>query len=167
MALPTPTPAAAITGYIATGRRKIVWVATMAAYATPTTAEITAGTDLSPWIIPDSVTGFSTTSEFVDDPRLSTRTVNKVAGVVTFEDSSIRFVAGVSAADVRALLTRDLTGYIVICWEGIVTSGKCSVFPVTIGSASEETGDGSALSGIMVTFAITGTPAEQIAIPTA
>lgn len=167
MALPSPTAAAAITGYTPTGRRKVIWVATIATYTAPTTAELTAGTELSPWIIPDGMSGFSSTSTFVDDPRLSTRSVPKVPGPVTFEDSSIRFRAGTSAADVRALLTRDLTGYIVICWEGIVASGKCSVFPVTVGSSAEELGDGGSIAAIMVTFAVTNDPAEQIAIPTA
>lgn len=167
MALPTPTAAAAITGYTPTSRRKVVWVSTMADYTAPTAAEITAGTELSPWIIPDGMTGFSSTSTFVDDPRLSTRSVPKVPGPVNFDDSSIRFRAATDGADVRALLSRDDTGFVVICWEGIVTGGKCSVFPATVGSSAEEVGDGGAIAAIMVTFAITDDPAEQIAIPIA
>lgn len=167
MALPTPTPAASISGYTPVGRRKILWVPTIASTAAPTSAEFTAGTDLSPWIVPSGVAGFSSASNFVDDPRLSNRKVLKVPADINYDDSSIEFVAATSSTDVRQLLTQDLTGYIVPCWEGIVTGGKCSVFPVTVGSQAEQNVDGSSLATIMVAFAITGFPVEQIAVPTA
>lgn len=163
MALPTPTAAASITPYSPLGKRKVVWVATIANILVPTSAEITAGTDVSPWVIPDGLSGFSSSSNFNEAPNLANRFAPKVAGSITVEDSSIRFNAATSSTDVRQLLTRDLTGYIFIAWEGIVTGGKCSIFPVTVGSSAEENGTDPA--SIMVAFAVTGVPAEQIAIP--
>jgi hypothetical protein len=167
MALPTPTAATAIVGYIPAGKRRYVYVTTIATLGSPSSAELTAGTDVTSWVIPDGVSGFSTSSETVDDPNMSTRKVAKVPGMTAFEDSSIRFRQAVTgASDARGLFHRDDAGYMCIFPEGIITGAKMSVFQTTVTTASSENADGGAIAAFMVGFAIADS-AENIAIPTA
>lgn len=165
MALPAPTPLAATTRYIPAGKRRVVFVPTIAAKSAPTSVEITAGTDVTAEM--NAISGFDTTSSMVDVPDFGTRYTAKVPGMGSSGDSSITLYCSDSASDARTLLVQDLTGYIVIFPEGIVTGRKCNVYPVTVMSSTIEQVAPDAPATMLVSFAVTSVPAVNIAIPTA
>jgi hypothetical protein len=167
MALPAPTALGATSRYIPAGVRRFTWVPTIAVKATPTSAELAAGTDLTGEIAGDGITGFATTSATVDAPDYGTRFTPKIPGLITSDDSSIKTYLSSNSTDARSLLTRDLAGFVVIYPEGIVTGGKCSVFPSKVTTFMiDEVPAGDPATGT-AQFAITSTPVENIAIPTA
>lgn len=162
MAIPNPTALSATVRYIAPGTRKYVWVATIAAPATPTSAEITAGTDLTGQVADAS--GWTTTSNNVDAPDFGTRFTPKVPGMISADDSSLTFYQSTTSTDVRTLLTRDLKGFIIIFPEGIHTSNTMDLFPVTVSSVSKQQSQTDAAQ-LQVQFTITSVPLENLAIP--
>jgi hypothetical protein len=162
MALPSPTLLASTTRYIPAGVRRYLWVPTIAVKAVPTSAELSAGTDLTGEVA--AVSGFMTTSDTVDAPDAGSRFTAKVAGRITADDSSLTLYNSQNSTDARTLLTRDLTGFVVICHEGIVTGGKCDVFPVKI-TGVPKAEDLEAAATMEVQFVITSVPAENIAVP--
>jgi hypothetical protein len=136
--MPT-TPSALTFGgvrYIAPGTRHFYWVPTIANTASPTRAELIAGTDLTPSVADAS--GWTTASDFVDTPDFGSRTVTKIPGKITFADSSFTFYESSTSSDVRALLTQDLVGYVTIMLEGDVTGQKMNVFKVQVASVAPQ-----------------------------
>lgn len=165
MALPNPTAVSPVQGYIPQGTRRYIWVSTMSSYLTPTSAEITAGTDYTSIVAGSS--GWSSAANSVDFPNAGNLFTPKIPGPTTADDSTLTFnMSKTGAADARATFTRGTSGFLVICWEGIISSGKCSVFPATVMSANPSA-DIAAAGTMDVNFSITLIPAEMIAIPTA
>lgn len=162
--MPTfPTPLGLAVRYEPFGVRKVYFVPTIAAPATPTRAELTAGTDLSGQIA--SMSGFDLTTNFVDAPDLGGGYTPKVVGRITSSDSTIVFYISKSGTDVRTVLTAGTSGYITIMWEGdIAGTGKMDIFPVTVGSQSPAT-DIEAIQQVSIGFAVTSQPLQRVAIP--
>jgi hypothetical protein len=134
--MPTTPSALAFGGvrYIAPGTRHFYWVPTIANTASPTRAELVAGTDLTPSIA--AADGWTVSSAFVDTPDFGSRTISKIPGAITFADSSLTFYESSVSTDVRALLTQDLVGYVTIMLEGDVTGQKMNVFKVQVASVA-------------------------------
>lgn len=163
MALPSPSALTATSRYIPAGTRRYTWVPTISNKAAPTSAELSAGTDLTAEVM--AVNGFQVSSAQVDAPDAGSRFTAKIPGRITADDSSLTiYVTSTTAADVRSLLTRDLAGYVVIYAEGIVTSKQCDIFPVRI-TGVPKMQDIEAAAAVEVQFAITSIPAENVTIP--
>lgn len=156
------TPISASTRYIPPGTRAYYWVPTIANKAAPTRAELDAGTDLTREIA--EVSGFQTTSESADTPDLGSRFTSKIPGRITADDSSITLYASQNSQDVRQLLPRDSSGFIVQFPEGDVASRTMDVFPVKVSSAPKETSIEDP-GKIMVQFTVTSEPKENITVP--
>jgi hypothetical protein len=157
------TPITASTRYYRQGVSKVVWCPTVSTLASPTRAEINAGTDLSPEISASS--GWEVTSNTEDTPALGSAFIGKVASTTTAGDSSLTFYSDSSSVDVRTLLTRGTTGYILWMDEGDVAAHKMDVFPATVTSAPKQR-EIASVSTIMINFAVTREPAENVTIPT-
>lgn len=170
MALPTPTALSAVSGYIPTGTRRYLFVGTIANVSAPTSAELTAGTDLTAQVADTS--GFSGTGNTVDAPNALSRWTPKVQGLISADDSSMTFNMSKTSSDARTLFndgsdgSAPTTGYVVICYEGIVSGGKCRVFPVQVSSVAASSGIGD-IATLVVNFAITLPPSAMISVPTA
>jgi hypothetical protein len=164
MALPSPSTITPTSRYILAGTRRYTWVPTISNKNAPTSAELTAGTDLTFEVA--SVSGFATTSATVDAPDTGSRFVSKTAGRITADNSSLTvYLNSTGTSDVRTLLTRDLTGFVVIYPEGIGASKTCDIFPVkVIGVPKSQDIEGNAT--VEVQFVVTSTPVENLAIPT-
>lgn len=162
--MPTfPTPLASTVRYMPAGIRKVYFLPTIAdAGLAATRTEMTAGTDLSPQVA--AISGFNVTSNFLDAPDLGGGFISKVAGRTSSDDSSITFYSSKTTTDVRTVLQRNTAGYILVLPGGDVPAQKMNVFPVTVGSESDEN-DIEAVAQITVTFAITNQPAQNVAIP--
>lgn len=153
------------TRYYAVGTRQWAWLDTCADYTSPTRAEIDAGTDLTGEIA--ETDGFTVSSDSIDAPDYGKRFVRKVPGRINADDSSITFYADADSADVRTVLHRDDTGFVVIFPEGDdegESSHTMDVFPVTVASVSKPTSD-SDPARIVVAFTITDEPATDVTVP--
>lgn len=158
-------PASAMTvstRYFRPGVTKIVFASSVATQASPTRAEINAGTDLSGEIA--AIDGWQVTSEFIDTPDLGNRFTSKIAGRISADDSSLTFYSSLNSVDVRTLLPRDTTGFILFMDEGDVATRKMDVFKVTVASAPKQR-DLEDPSRIQVQFSITASPSENVTIP--
>ena len=155
-------PLAATTRYIAQSVRKYYWVPTIASVSAPTRAELNAGTDLTGQVF--AVSGFDNPVTLVDAPDFANRFIAQVAGPIKPSNSMITLYQSTSSADVRTLLTRDLTGYIVILMEGDVTGRKMDVFPVVIAAATKQETIGDPAK-IEIQFGISAQPQVDLVIP--
>jgi len=155
---------AATVRYVAPSVRKVYWVPTIASTAAPTAAEMNAGTDLSGQIF--DIVGWTVTSNTVGVPDFSSRFTSKIAGeIVVADPSSLILYMSNTSADVRTLLTRDLTGYIIIFLEGIVAGRKMDVYTVTVSSASKHEDGVSTAAMIEIQFVITAVPNVDVTVP--
>jgi hypothetical protein len=157
-----PSPLTVTTRYTTPGIRKIYWVTTMANYLSPSRIELNAGIDLTNEIA--EMTGFTVSSDTQDVPDMSSRFVAKIPGRINADDSSIRFYASQSSADVRTVLPRDTAGYVVTLWEGDVAGQKMDVWPAKVTATSVQTAMEDPAS-VEVGFSITRVPAQNVTIP--
>jgi hypothetical protein len=150
--------------YYRRGITKVLWVPSIATLATPTRAELTAGTELQGET--GAMQGWQTTSATAPTPALGARFTPVVGGEITAPDSSLTFWASKTGVDVRTLLTRDTDGNVVWMDEGDVPGQPMDAFPVSVISQTKIREMDSAAQ-IMAQFAITGEPQENITIPDA
>jgi len=148
--------------YVPEGTRKVYFVPTIATQASPTRAEMNAGTDLSDEIA--EMNGFTVTSDQIEVPDMASRFTGKIPARILADDSSIRLYASVTSNDVRTVLPRDTAGFIICLWEGDVPTQKMDVFPVKVGAASVQSGI-SDPGSILVAFTITKIPTLNVTIP--
>lgn len=136
----------------------------------PTRAEIDAGHDLTKEIA--GVAGWQKTTAMIATPDWGTRFTGSIPGRTTAADSSITFYADRKGQDVRTVLSKDMTGFIVFCDGGdnstspAVTGMLCDVFPVRVASLGKVRGQEAALQQT-VGFAITSEPADDLTLPAA
>ena len=158
----TPLPVAK--RFFQPGVSKVYYVPTSANYKAMTMAELDAGTDLTSEL--SDAAGWNATSNNVDAPDFDSKFTSKVSGLITADDSSLTFYGSSDGTDVRTVLPRDTVGYIVWMDGGRSGTGnKMDVYPVTVSSLSKQRTNSDVFK-IMVNFAITQEPAENLAIPT-
>lgn len=160
MATPSITPS---TRYFDVGATKVYFLPTCASPSSPTRAEMNAGTNLSPEMA--ELAGWSVTSNQIATPDFANRYTAEIAGRITSAASSLTFYASSNSVDVRALLPRDTTGYIIWLDAGDIPTHKMDVYPVTVTSVSKMRDANAAAARIMVSFSITAAPSENVTIP--
>lgn len=156
------TPITASTRYFRPGLSKIYFCATIANIASPTRAELNAGTDISPEVA--AVSGWQPTRNFLDAPDLNSAFIPKVSAGLEAGDSSINLYASSNSVDARTLLPMDTSGFIVFLYEGDVAGRKMNVFPVKVGSDAQEFDLGN-VAVLVFQFAITANPARNVTVP--
>lgn len=159
----TPNQPTAVTRYFAVGTTQVLMCPSIADKSAPTFAELDAGTELTGGIA--DLSGWATSSNFIDTPDMKSRFTGKIPGRITAEDSSLTLYADEDrgAGDPRALLPRDTECYIVFA-DGGLASAKGDVFHVKVGSASPVRSLDDAAK-VMVSFAILDEPAEGVDLP--
>ena len=130
-----------------------------------TLAERDAGTDLSDEIA--DISGWNVTSGTIDTPDLGSRFTGQIGGRTSVDASSITFYGDKAGEDVRTVLPRGTTGYIVWADGGDVTAQPSDVFPVEVTSVGKLRSVGDQAFQLTVQFAVTREPAEDVAIPAA
>jgi hypothetical protein len=158
------TPINTSVRYYRRGITSVLWVPTIADKNSPTRAELDAGTSLEAET--GAMGGWQTTSGTVPTPALGSRFTPVVGGEITAADSSLTFWASKDGDDVRSLLVREATGFIVWMDEGDVPTQTMDVYPVTVTSQAKVRELDQAAQ-IMCQFAITSEPAENVTIPAA
>jgi hypothetical protein len=107
--------------------------------AAPTSAEITAGTPLTPRIA--TTNGFTASSGSIDAPDADNRFVGNIPGTLTPVASSITFNDddATSVPDPMASLLADqVTGFILIARRGMGTAKPAQVWPIRSGGPNDE-----------------------------
>ena len=120
------------------GRTKVRWIPTIAAATLiPTTAEVTAGTDLTPQLA--EIAGFTFTNSPIATPDMSSDFVVTIPGENATEDSSMTFYEdNVFASNpIKTALAKGATGFIGIYFQGIAgatpaSGDRLDVWPVSI-----------------------------------
>jgi hypothetical protein len=159
-----PTKLTASQRYIRPGVTKVYWVVTIATQATPTRAELNAGTDVSDEVA--EINGFQTISESVDTPDLSSRFVSKIPGRINADDSSINFYSSSTGFnDARSILPRDTSGFVVIMDGGdVTTTGRMDIYNVKVASHGKLRGiEDPAMT--QAQFTVLREPSEDKVIP--
>lgn len=157
------TPLVQSTRYFRPNVTKVYYLPTAADYTAVTRTELDAGTDLSVEI--SAVEGFGVTSGVIETPDLVSRFTSKIGGRTTVEDSSITFYASEDSQDVRTVLPRGTTGFIVVLGGGDVAGQTMDVYPVTVIAAPKQYSLEDEAAKIMVQFSVTREPAEDQNIP--
>src|SRR5438128_299003 len=155
-------PISASNRYIPQGVTHYYFVSAMASYLSPTRAEINAGTDLTPEL--NEAGDWAINSEAIDTPDYAAAFTPQIPGNVTVDGSTLNMYADVASADVRTLLPRNTTGFILKMPGGDVAGRKMDVFPVKVGSQGKPNAIGTP-STINLIFYITRAPAENVTIP--
>jgi hypothetical protein len=150
--------------YIDPGVTKIYYLPSCANPAAPTRAEITAGTDLSNEVA--AAAGWTLTGAEVATPDLGDDFDSKIPGKLSVDDSSLTFYADKAGADVRTVLPRTTTGFILIADGGDVAGNKADNFPIRVRSVGKVRNvEGSAAKVLTVSFSVTDKPSEDVSIP--
>ena len=130
------TQMALATRYFEPSVTKIDWLPTIASSTlVATRGEINAGTDLSRDVA--GIAGFGVSSAQIATPDLGARFVSQIPGRINVDDSSITFYASLDGLDVRAVLQRDLNGYVAIMDGGDVATRFMDVLKVTVSSVGK------------------------------
>jgi hypothetical protein len=158
------TPLNASTRFINLQHTVVYWVPTIASVPAPTRSELNAGTNLTGEIPDDGISGFSLARDSVDAPDMATGFVAQLPGRITAAASMLTFYRSNNSTDIRALLSVDLTGYIVMFPEGDTAGRKMDVFPVRVKAKPKDFG-GNNPAKITYEFAITSTPSEDVTVP--
>ena len=156
-------PITASVRYFDVGTTKIYFLPSISDTTSVTRAEMNAGTDLSREVA--DIDGWSVTSNEIEVPDFSTRFTAKIGGRIEASDSSLTFYSSSNSSDVRSLLPRDTTGFILWLDGGDVASQKMDVYPVKVRALSKMRSAGSEAARIQVQFSITREPSENVTIP--
>lgn len=158
------TPITPVNRYWPVGTTQWVWVPTIANYLVAVTrVEINAGTNLSGEI--NDLDGWTVSSNQIDTPDVNSRFRSKIPGPIEAEDSSLTLYADPSGVDVRSLLPRDATGYVIRFDGGDIAGRKMSVFPVKVASQNKLMGVDEEAGRIEISFTITRIPSEDLTVP--
>jgi hypothetical protein len=160
----------AVARFMRKGKAKFYFVPTIVTKATPTVAEMTAGTNLSPQVA--AVTGFEFANSPIQVPDFANTFTSQIAGEDTAADSNMEFYELTGGTDtVHDALPKGTAGYIVIFYAGTAgaspaNADKCEVWPVVVSSnARMYTADNEAAK-YRVNYSITDTPVLSASVIT-
>jgi hypothetical protein len=160
------TPLVVADKFINAGVTVVDFVPTIADVASVTRAEIDAGTDLTDEVIGSS--GWQVSSANVSYNPLGSTFTPSIPGRTSVQDSSLTLPQDITGTDVRDVLPRGTTGYIVIMYGGDEPGSPMDVYPVRVSSLGMTIStEGTEVASVVVSFAIPSEPAENVAIPAA
>jgi hypothetical protein len=90
----------------------------------------------------------------------------QITGRTTAPQSSLTFYADEVGDDIRAVLPRGTSGYLMFADGGLVSGSAADVVPVKVASVGKQRSVGDDPATLTVMFAITSEPAEDVVIPT-
>lgn len=131
--------------------------------ASPTRAEITAGTDLSPQV--NGLSGFQFSNTRIDTPILSSSFTPEIDGPDEVGDSTLTFLDDNATSTIRTTLAKGTSGYIVLFPYGDVPTKRCEVWQVKSTGVNDEWSMGNDPARYAVGFAIVNPPNQNATIP--
>ena len=134
--------------------------------ATPSRAEITAGTEITESIA--SISGFALTNSPVTTPDLGSRFDKTVAGIDSAGDSSLTMwdevASGTGSDPARAAMPKDADKVIVRMPYGDTPGLRCEVWRVTV-LGNNDQNDMAAAMQYQVGFSIRDVPTQNAVVP--
>jgi hypothetical protein len=149
--------------YFRRGRSKVRFLPTVASLDAPTTAEITAGTDLTGSI--SEMAGFEFSNSPITTPDLSTTFTTQIPGEDTTSTSTLTFYDDDTATTIRTALAKGTQGYILLQPYGTTTAKRAEVWPVTTTGVNDHWVTGNEAARFTVAFAITAAPHQSAVNP--
>lgn len=146
------------------GLSKISFVPTIAVLATPTMAEITAGTVLDTQMA--EMTGFTFANSVIKTPDLSTTFVSQIPGEDEADDSGFTFYDDDAAELIRDALVKGADGFIVLMPYGQTATKRCEVWPVTSTGFNDVWTVANEAAKAMAQMSITAPPNQNATITT-
>lgn len=160
-------PATAITQatrFTSRGSTRAYWLTTVANPAAPSRSELNAGTDLSRELA--DWDGWSEEPELLSAPDLANRRTRQVVGPIEPGSPTITMYMSKTGTDARSLMAEGATGYMVFMDGGDVAGQKMDLYPVTVSAVvKQRSATGSDVDTLLHSFAITGDPQLNLAIP--
>lgn len=129
----------------------------------PTRAELTAGTDLSPAVA--AINGFSLTNSPITTPDLATNFDSQIDGPDAAGDSSLNFYDDDATTTIRTAVAKGTAGFIVLMPYGDVPAKRCEKWPVKSTGVNDEWSLDAAAAQFQVGFAVTGKPEQNAVVP--
>lgn len=144
------------------GVSKIIFLPAVAG-ASPTRAEITAGTDLSASIT--GLSGFQFNNKRIDTPVLSSSFTPQIDGPDETGDSSLTMLDDDTVSTIRTVLAKGTSGFLAMFPYGDVPTKRMEKWPVKSSGVNDEWSLGNDPARYQVDFAITSQPTQTATIP--
>ncbi|MET9412119.1 hypothetical protein ABZX90_41340 [Streptomyces sp. NPDC002935] len=149
------------------GITKIYFLKTIAAATNvPIRPELTGtnSTDLS-GVIAD-IAGWSLANSPIDTPDMGSTLTTNIPGEDKADSSSLTFYEDQAAETIETLLSKGAEGFVVILRKGDIPASKSmDIFPVRVAGRAPAYSTGSDPAKFTATFAISGTPTLDAAVP--
>jgi hypothetical protein len=152
------------------GITQVVFCPTIGIKATPTMAELTAGTNLTATGNVADMAGFSFTNSPIDTPDMSSVFNSKIPGEDQTEDSTMTFYEPKTGTDASIVtLAKGTAGFIVIFYRGFVgashaVADKCEVWPVVSTGPARQYGMDATAAKWMTTLTPSSPPSTNAAV---
>jgi len=134
-----------------------------AATRIPTRVEMNAGTNLTGEV--NDLSGWVIESEVFDTQPMGSAFKTEGVGSLSASNCSLTLYTSKNGIDVRSLLPRGATGFIMFCDGGDSLANKAEVFPVKVAATGVLRTTGGDASKVRVVFAVTAAPAQGVPIP--
>lgn len=153
--------------YMRRGTSKFYFVPTIAAdNMIPTRAELSAGTEFSPYIA--AMDGWTVSNNEIDTPDMADTYDSTIPGSDKADSSSFTFYEDEVDADLEATFAKGTVAHVVILRKGDVPgNNSMDVFPIRVASQSPQYTADNEAAKFMVTCSITSRPLQGAAVPVA
>ena len=141
------------------GKSKIIFAPSVANPLAPTTAEITAGTDLSPQVA--EVGGFQLTNSPISTPNLADQFTPQIDGEDTVSDSSLTLYDLDDSSVIRSAIAKGTAGFIILAPYGATATKRAEVWPVKSTGVNDETTTDNVAARYVAGFAVTAVPTQN------
>lgn len=147
-----------MTRYMRRGVAGVRFAPAVANKAAPTTAEVNAGTDLTPQFA--EIAGFEFTNAPIGTPDLTSTFTKQIGGEDTAPASSITFYEDNTTNPIRTALAKGTTGFVLLYpyTQTYGSGAKLEVWPVIVTSNVRQWSVGNDPARFVVSFAITDVP---------
>lgn len=142
-----------------------VWICPTVAGDSPTTAELTAGTDISKYIA--SISGFGLTNSPITTPDLGTAFNSQIEGEDTVADSSFTLYDDDEEDGelLRTLLARGTECCVVLMPYGRVATKRCEKWKVKVTGFNDQWSTDATAAQAVSSFAVSETPNQEGIVP--
>ena len=141
----------------------VIRFAPTVAGTSPTRAEITASTDLTPQIA--DIGGFQLSNAPISVPNLKDIFTPQIQGEDTIADSTLTFNDDNASTTVRAAQTKGSAGYILLFPYGDVPTKRMEIWAVTITGVNDTWSVGTDPAQFVIGYAVSAVPVQNGVVP--
>lgn len=149
--------------YIAAGVTQIYWVGAIAVVTAPTRLELDAGWDLTGEVADTG--GWLAKPTYNDTTRFSATNATSKPGILGTDGTGLMMYADRVGDDIRSLLARNASGFIVVFHGGDVAGRLMDVWPVQVACVWQPINVGDEPAQIPIDFAVTGEIHPGLVVP--